>query len=292
MNVEKLFLILIVFSIVSCSPMGYDEETLISDILENKSERIISGFYKQERLEKEDLKEVIKAYSEKLNSEEFEMVEYKDFVNFRKRDREGYMFIDSNNNIAYSITYKFTTLEDGTKQVNFIDFRSSEKDLQCIKFPSKFPIKCVIIPVIEPKSPQELSEEYPKEINGFNFYHLEQVSDKYLRSNNDTLKKLIIFNLGNLKIKNNFGEIVKGLDEELDLSNYTLAESNYYGEPTTNVIYDAGSYSEEELSAIKRVLGRALNEPIRVKPVRNNRSSIKKLKIGGLYSKSQIRIGG
>lgn len=106
-----------------------------------------------------------------------------------------------------------------------------------------------------------------------------------MRLNNDILKKLIIFNLGNLKIKNNFGEIVKGLDEELDLLNYILVELNYYGEFIINVIYDVGSYSEEELSVIKRVLGWALNELICVKLVRNNRSLIKKLKIGGLYSK-------
>lgn len=106
-----------------------------------------------------------------------------------------------------------------------------------------------------------------------------------MRLNNDILKKLIIFNLGNLKIKNNFGEIVKGLDEELDLLNYILVELNYYGEFIINVIYDVGSYSEEELSVIKRVLGWVLNELICVKLVRNNRSLIKKLKIGGLYSK-------
>lgn len=46
MNVEKLFLIFIVFFIVFCFLMGYDEEILISDIFENKLERIILGFYK------------------------------------------------------------------------------------------------------------------------------------------------------------------------------------------------------------------------------------------------------
>jgi hypothetical protein len=256
MKIKMLFfLFLLLF--ISCSK-EYDEESLIQDILKNKSENVISGFYKKERLENEGFKSVIKQYSKDISNGNYEMIQYRDDFTFKSRKRLGYQFIDKNNNVVHSITYKFTTLKDGSQKINFIDFRNSEGELPCIKFPTLAPIRCLKKPFLEPVNPTQIKQDFPKMIHGRKFYHSQHFTKETLAEHGDTLKKGIVFNIGNKNVFNNFKKILDGLDSEMNLDSFSLALTAQYGEPTTNIMinYD---FKFEDAKIIKSILSEKID---------------------------------
>lgn len=283
----KIILMIVILGNSSCTK-EYDSEGLIDDLVKGKSSKVIASFYRPDRLEKNDLKTVIDEYSKKIQSNGYEKVAFKEFVNFRRKDREGYMFIDTNNNIVSSITYKFILNSRGNKRINFIDFRSSTEDLPCIKFPTNFPIKCILIPMRPPEMKDSLRKIYPKEILGYKVYHNLLRSKKYLKEQGDTLKKALLFNSGNLKIQRNLEKILIGLDDRVNLNDYTLAEYHYHGEPRTNLIYDPKHYSSEEVNSIRQVIEEVLQEEIQLRASKTIRGTQETLSIGGTFSKARV----
>lgn len=287
---KNLFLLPLLILIASCST-EYNQESLIKDILNNKSEKIGNEFYKSKRfkLRRNDLEQVIKSYGEKINTANLTQIEFSDELNLKKQKREGYLFVDKYNNIVYSITYKFLEIKGKKRQINYINFRSSIHDLPCIKFPTSTRIKCIKGPEKLPLNPDSLRQIYPKDRYGHTFYHSELASKKFLLEHQDSLKKRILFNLGNLKVKNNLEQILQRLGEKLDLSQYTFTEQESHGEPTINIVYDKGYYNIDEVNTIKKVLEQTIGGYVRVESIEKSKFSFgsvePNLMIGGIYYK-------
>ncbi len=256
MNIKShLFLCTLLFAaaITSCTK-EYTSENLLNDILSNNSESIIDNFYNSKKLDKEAFKKTVHDYSVFLNENNFTKVVYKDSFNFKRKDRYGYYFLNEDNNFVASITYKYVMLQDSSYQLNFIDFRNSTHELPCIKFPSRFPIKCVGLPMDLPLQISKIDAEYPKTIDGHRFHHVQRLSPSNLMKTGDTLKTPIQFNTGNKIISRNIKSILKVMEKSINLNDYTLAETSTIGEPIINITYYPGAHDQETIKAIENAV--------------------------------------
>jgi len=272
MKLSKLLIFFFAIALSSCSSK-YGNEEIINDIMNNDSDRIIKNFFEKHKLEREDFKKVVESYSKFLGESNLKRIEYDDQFSFKRRKRHGYIFLNDDNNFVASITFKYVMVEDSSYQVNFIDFRNSTNELPCIKFPSKFPIKCLALPVPAPPKIDSLNKIYPKDISNQRFYHLSMGGKKYVEAEGDTLKRIISFNNGNALISKHLSTILNKIDNKLGLEYYTLCESNSIGEPTINLSYDPEVHQEYEISEIKSILEEVTNSNVRLKKQKTVRTS-------------------
>ncbi len=252
-------------------------------ILNVQVDKVISAF---ETIEKDDLAElekVVVKYSEKIGRGTYREEIYQSYMKFGNKDREGYMFIDTNNNIVASLLYKLRTNGEGNKKIQFLEFRSSTADLPCISFPGKSEVKCINMPIKPPARQDSLRSIYPKKFKTYKLYHLSVLSNKYLESQGDMLKKAIVFNRGNLKIDRSFTRIINGLETKIDLNTYTLAELHNHGEPSTKIVYDPKFFSKEEVQFIKEVVERELQEEVSLIIYSSRPGTAPILRIGGIF---------
>jgi len=283
------------FALLSSCQNEITNEKLISYIKNDNSKSLIDSYYQKEKLEEEDFKNIVSQYSQHIDENNLAMIEFNEGFTFKSRPREGYMFLDSNNNIVNSITFKYVTYPDSTREINFIDFRNSTGELPSLKFPSKFPIKDILMPKGLPPKIDSLKMIYPKLINGKRFYHASIINKDVLNENNDTLKTIIAFNMGNLKINRNITSILNSLDKKIGLANYVLSEKIEIGQPKTYIVYDSNIQSKEEIENIRAALELVLNEKIYLKSVKTYKSSFgsanPSIYIGFAFSDAKVRIG-
>ncbi len=282
--------------LISCNS-EYTEESLIEDIENNKYSSIVERFYKKRPVEKEQLKSTLEAYSNYLKND-FRRVSFYTSKNGNstrlpfRRERLGYMYLDENDNVVASITYKFIELENGTKQINFIDFRHSQGHLQCVKFPTLFPIKCVDVAGYFPPDLDSLNSIYPKQIHGLTFYHSMQVNQSLVDAQLDTIEAVLVFNTGNLMIKNNLEKIVGRLRDSFDLSQFVFAEYNDFGEPNINMNYDENSFDEKFVNKLKTTLQASMQRHVyphsRKRKYPFGAKAPPRISIGGIYSKARV----
>ncbi len=281
------FLLFVIFSLSSCST-PIDDDLILKKILERDDAFLRKKFYKVHDVNKVQFKAVVSAYGKDLKRRSrLKKVVFKEAYGLEKNEKHGFYFLDANNNFISSITFKYVALKDGSKKIAYINFRNSGS-LPSLKFPFGIPIRNGELPMPIIPNLDSLESIYPITIHGKKFYY-----DFLLPSELDSTKRTIIFNTGNLKIKNNLKKILSGLDELLNLdSTYVLQESVSVGLPTTNVIFDPSFHTEKELNAVRTVLQNVLKEKIRFIPSDKNdpvlfftdRSKSPRLYIGFFYA--------
>ena len=89
--------------------------------------------------------------------------------------------------------------------------------------------------------------------------------------------------------------ILDEIDKTLGIENYTLAETNVYGEPTINLSYEPEIISKEEITTIKRILEEALGEKVVVRKDTYYKNKfgkvVPRIGIGGALSKARVKLG-
>ncbi|HOY14753.1 MAG TPA: hypothetical protein PLY70_16520 [Saprospiraceae bacterium] len=282
---------LLLISLGSCNS-DYTEETLIEDIEKLKTKKIISQFSKKRPVEAEQLTQTIINYVYVIKKCDAKRVPFnsdregKLGKNPFKADREGYMYIDKENNYIASITYRFTTLENGRKRINFIDFRSS-MGLHCIKYPLMLPIKCVDLPFSELPNVDSLKKVYPKSIFGVPFYHNLLINEDLVKSK-DSILAVITFNTGNLKLKNKLPMILDSLDKYYGHSKFIFAEFKDYGEPINNIFYDPKYHPDNLMETVRSIMTNTVEGSANLIPQSSDSPfgrSVPQIEIGGVYSK-------
>lgn len=275
---------------VSCSSELTEERTL-ELVLNKKSNKLYDLFYQNNKVNAQILEELVVRYANAIEKKGLKQAPFRDAISLKSRKRLGALFVDENNYLHYSITFKFTTLKNGKKLINYMDFRSSEEDLPCLKIPSNFPIKCAKTPIPKPPNPTEfdsLKARGPEIINDFKVYPLVILSEKYLAERGDTLKREIAFNFGNKRVKDHIESLLTSLDARLDLSNYTLSYFYTYAQPTLNILCDQNHFSEEEISLITTSVEEVM--PGRVAKRINLKASgpNPRIGIGGVYATAKF----
>ena len=185
-------------------------------------------------------------------------------------------------------------LQDSTYEINFIDFRNSTKELPCLKFPSRFPIKCLSLPMSAPPKVDSLTSIYPKFIENRKFHHSSLAGKKYIEAAGDTLKRILSFNNGNKIIADNLKYILDEIDEQLGLQYYTLCESNQIGEPIINLSYDPEVHQLYEINGIKAIIETETKTQVRLRKQKTFRTSWgfsePIISIGYPLSEAQVKI--
>lgn len=293
MKIKLLFLLLVSILLSSCF-REMNEEDVKDAILSGNGEKLHKAFYKPHRIEVDKLSKVVKDYSENIKAKNLKAIPYRDEVETRKRKRFGYLFVDEDEQLHYSITFKYTEMKDGEWLVNFMDFRAAEDDIASIKFPGRLPLRGVRLPKMKRPTASHvdsLKKEGPIIINGIKIFHNNTINKNYVESYGDEYKSLIRFNFGNKKIKDNIGNILSNLSTRVDLNEYTFAYYESYAQPSIYIGADR-NFSKEVKSAMKKSINEILDTEVKIKRNKKNYSKIQSMDVGGTNSEVKVRIGG
>lgn len=290
----RLLLLLLVSILLSSCFKELNEEDVKDAILAGNGERLHRAFYKPHRIEVDRLTKVVSDYSENIKAKKLKAIPYRDEVETRKRKRFGYIFVDEEEQLHYSITFKYTEMKDGEWLVNFMDFRAAEDDIPSIKFPGRLPLRGVRLPTVKRPTRaylDSLRKEGPVIINGIKIFHNNTITKNYVESYGDEYKKLIRFNFGNKKIKDNIGSILSNLSTRVDLGEYTFAYYESYAQPSIYIGADR-NFSKEVKFAMKKSIQEIVDVEVKVKRNKRNYSKIQSMDVGGTNSDVKVRIGG
>ncbi len=286
------FCLYILITISSCK-VDYGDELLIKDLESNNSSRIIDNFFEKHKLEKEEFQKTVEIYSKYIGKNHLKRIPFEDFNPFKKRKRYGYIYLDDKNNFIASMTYKFVMQKDSSLEVNYIDFRNSTSELPCVKFPTKFPIKCVALPMPPAPDLSSINLEYPKDMDSLKIYHFIHASKERVSQFGDTLKRVLAFNTGNGLIGDNFTELLGEIDNKMGLEYYTLFEAKKIGEPVINIIYDPNVHPDYEVDKINEIIRKITGASTRLKAHKTRRlpwANIEPMiSIGFPLSESQVK---
>jgi|GEM_PF-3306980 len=269
------YAIFCLLSVSSCSS-DYSREQVVADVLSNSSDRLLKNFYNgKHKIDKKSFKETVQLYADYLEHVPYTEIEYNDEFSFKRRERLGAIFVDKNNNFIASITFKYVELEDGSKELNFIDFRNSV-GLPCIKHPSRFPIKCVKLEQKLPILHDSLKIVYPKKIGDYIFNHFQQLN-QVIDARTDGSKKTIIFNMGNGIVKDNIHSILEGLDQVLNLEEFISVETHFIGQPILNITYDPDAFTVDQITEVEKAVYNTTNAKTAMIADRVNKGSFKRI---------------
>lgn len=284
MTTKLLLFLSLVLLCYSCS-YEMTERELMDAIIDGDGDAVHSSFYKDYRIDKDKMKKVVAAYSEQIKAKDLKAVAYKDAITYRKREKLGYLLVDKDNYIHYTVTFKYTTMEDGEQLVNFMDFRAAEHDINSIQFPSLYPLHTLILPISERPGQSDIDsikQAGPQFVSGIKLYHNYQLNPMYMLTYGDDLKKNVIsFNLGNKFIKDNLETILSTLSTKLNIEDYTLAYYEDYAQPTVYLGYERG-YPQEMINAIQSIITKDLGGKVKKRRNKSSYRGVKFLDIGGI----------
>lgn len=283
MNSKYLLFLTSILFFYSCSYEMAPKE-IMDAIIDGDGETVHSSFYKDYRIDVDKMKKVVTDYSEQIKAKDLTPIPFKDAINFRTRDRYGYLLVDKDNYLHYTVTFKYTTLKDGERQVNFMDFRAAEHDINSIQFPTLYPLRTLILPSNERPGQttiDSIKQAGPQFVNGIKLYHNYQLNPMYMYTYGDNLNKHVIsFNFGNKFIKENIETILTTLSTKVDLEKYTLAYYEDFAQPTVYLGYERG-YPQEMIKAIKSIITKDLGGKVKTRRNKSSYKGAKFLDIGG-----------
>lgn len=233
----RLFFLVLVISLNSCSKGKYTQEDLLSDIIQNNHKSICDQIYNIKEEERKALAVILNEYHQQITDWDLKPVPYIEELSFKSRPRKGYSFVNEYNNTISSITYKEIALENDTL-LNFIDFRRANNAQLCAKIPSLTKIKCAVYPIPFPIHKDTLKANYPLKIGPMNVYHTQMLSTSYMNNEfGDATRPIIQFNIDNLKLSANIEEIVSRLHEAKLTEEFIISIFNSSSEETTNILH-------------------------------------------------------
>lgn len=283
MYTKLLSILCLLFILSSCShEMG--EKQILEALIDGDGDAIHSAFYKDYRIDKEKLNKIVDDYSAQINEKNLKALPFRDQINFRKRDRYGFLFVDKDNNLFFTVTFKYSTMKDGEQLINFMDFRTTEHDVNGIQFPSLRPLRTMILPISAKPVQSEIDSvlrEGPRFINGIKFYHNYQLNSMYMSTFDDQLKKNVIsFNLGNKSIKDNMESIISKLSTQIDLNEYSLAYYEDFGQPTIFMGYER-NFPNNVKKALENIFKKEMNLKVQYRRNRGTGHRVNVLDVGG-----------
>lgn len=284
MNTKLPLLLSLVLFCFSCS-YEMTEKELMDAIIDGDGDAVHSAFYKDYRIDKDKLNKVVEAYSEQIKAKDLRPVEFENAITYSKRERLGYLLVDKDNYIHYTVTFKYTTMEDGEQLVNFMDFRAAEHDINSIQFPTLYRLRTLILPISEkPKLEviDSIKKAGPRFVSGIKLYHNYQLNPMYMYTFGDNLRKNVIsFNFGNKFVKDNIETILTTLSTKLNLEEYTLAYYEDFAQPTVYLGYERG-FPQEMINSIKSIITKDLGGKVKVRKNGSSFKGVKFLDIGGI----------
>lgn len=237
-----------IFLFLSCSK-SIDDDSLDIWVRANDSEKIFSKLYNRQKIDKKKFTEIVLKYSEAINEKKLiaKPIKNDNYANqFMKRERLGYEYFDEKGNLHYSITYKTLSVDaDSTMNFNFIDFRSTDFDLPCIKIPSFMMIRCIYTPVIPNYNTQSfydsLEQIGPIELEGRKYFHYDLLKRKKKFIPEEQRKGTLVFNIHNQYVRSHIDIITKDLENEIDLDSFDLAYIEGISTPKLRIGYNFGA---------------------------------------------------
>jgi len=234
---------------ISCAS-SIEEDQFDKWIRNNDAEKIFTKIYKRKNIKEAKFEEILSTYSKAIGDKNLKSVPYKDndFKSiFTNRERKGFEYYDSDNNLHYSITYKLVAVDaDSTMNFNYIDFRATDKDLPCIKIPSFAPLRCIYSPII-PKPKNNLNFYYdsleivgPIEMENKKFYNYDLLKYQEKDIPKAERKNSIVLNINNTYIKSHIDIITKDLSKIIELDSFDLAYIEDISTPKLRIGFSPG----------------------------------------------------
>ena len=245
-----IYIFAIASLLVSCSS-AIEKNDLDKWIRNNDFDQIISSTYKRNKIDSEKFQKIISMYSKAINEKQLisKPLDYDSEMNrFFKRDRLGYEYFDEKGNLHYSITYKLVTIdEDGTQELNFIDFRATDVDLPCIKIPSFAQIRCIYTPSSRGITRHtnmyydSLEQIGPIELEGKSYYHYDLIKRNKRHIPIEKRKSTIVLNINNNYVKSHIDIITKDLAKIIELDTFDLAYIEDISTPKLRIGFNSGA---------------------------------------------------
>lgn len=295
----KIFYLLFLplFFSIGCSS-EVNEENVLEAVLDNDTSDLYGMFFEKHKVDKDQLAKVVELYSKKIKKKNLKKVLFRDGIPDFKRKKYGALFVEDEDVLHYSVTFKFVEYPDGKKEVNFIDFRSSEDDLPSIKIPSNMPLKSIVTPNDMFPKMDSIKKANPVMVGRFKTYDQMLVSQKTLSEDyNDSLRLILAFNMRNPLIRDRFEEVLETLDAEIGLSDFTISRYNVYAAPTFYITYDSEGFERWQAENFANVFADKFGMKVRVEAMKNSSNSMfgfktaknSTIRVGGIYTRAKVR---
>ncbi|MFT6336160.1 MAG: hypothetical protein ACJATI_002916 [Halioglobus sp.] len=276
----NIYIIIIISLFISSCQREIEGDSLDNWVQSNDYESIRDWIYNKRKLDSKKLEKIVGLYSKAITSKNLKAKQIED-NSFKKlmtgRKRSGYEYYDEEGNLHYSITYKLITMpDDSSKLFNYIDFRATDQDLPSLKVPSFLPIRSIYTAENinnikkQPAMLDSLRAVGNLDLYGYQFKHIIVLNEENKIIPKDSIKSAIVFNINNNWVKKHIDLIIKGLEKEINMSQYDLAYMETVSTPTVRLGFDTG-FNPEDLLKMMKFFEQLADKKIIVAPLFKNK---------------------